>query len=125
MGKSGLPRTPYVTLIAKPWTRDTLNVTAKFEPVLKAYISLDYRQTEMLRAEIETIDPIWERNLLSLGQSTTIIIKRTPQGGFVASDGLRAGSAGFDSDAFPMFKDIDASLFYSKVSLSRMPSRDA
>ena len=71
------------------------------------------------------VDPIWERNLLSLGPSTTIIIKRTPQGGFIASDGLRAESAGFDSDAFPMFKDIDASLFYSKVSLSRMPSRDA
>ncbi|CAE6373862.1 hypothetical protein RSOLAG1IB_06321 [Rhizoctonia solani AG-1 IB] len=38
------------------------NITAAFTPVLTAYITRDYKATEMLRGEVET-DAIWSCNL--------------------------------------------------------------
>ncbi|KAG8700745.1 hypothetical protein FRC11_012699 [Ceratobasidium sp. 423] len=38
------------------------NITAAFTPVLSAYVTRDYKATEMLRGEVET-DAIWSCNL--------------------------------------------------------------
>lgn len=38
----------------------------------------------MIKAEVEAIKPVWSENLLSLGQDTTIAIKRNPDGSFRA-----------------------------------------
>ncbi|CUA77327.1 hypothetical protein RSOLAG22IIIB_06656 [Rhizoctonia solani] len=45
------------------------NVTAQFTPNLTAYVTRDYKATEMLRGEVET-DAIWTRNLNELDDVT-------------------------------------------------------
>ena len=99
-----------------------MNVTAKFEPVLCAYIALDYKESEMLRAEIQAVKPIWTANLLALGPNTTIVVKKTPQGGFAAEQ-LMGNFVDEDADAYPMFKGIDTNMFYGKVCRPSTRSR--
>ena len=85
--------------------------------MLSAYIALDYRESEMLRAEIQAVKPIWSMNLLALGPNTTIVVKKTPQGGFVAEQLMgNFVDDDVDADAYnPMFKGIDTNMFYGKV----------
>ncbi|EUC61444.1 hypothetical protein RSOL_395700, partial [Rhizoctonia solani AG-3 Rhs1AP] len=45
------------------------NVTAQFNPILTAYVTRDYKATEMLRGEVET-DAIWRCNLNELDDVT-------------------------------------------------------
>ncbi|CAE7063522.1 unnamed protein product [Rhizoctonia solani] len=45
------------------------NITAQFTPNLTAYVTRDYKATEMLRGEVET-DAIWTRNLNELDDVT-------------------------------------------------------
>ncbi|KAG8683926.1 hypothetical protein FRC11_012874 [Ceratobasidium sp. 423] len=45
------------------------NVAAQFTPILSAYITRDYKATEMLRGEVET-DAIWTVNLNELDDVT-------------------------------------------------------
>ncbi|KAF8600684.1 hypothetical protein BDV93DRAFT_525268 [Ceratobasidium sp. AG-I] len=45
------------------------NISAKFTPTLTAYITRDYKTSQMLRGEVET-DAIWEMNLNQLDDVT-------------------------------------------------------
>ncbi|CEL53355.1 hypothetical protein RSOLAG1IB_06322 [Rhizoctonia solani AG-1 IB] len=45
------------------------NVTAQFAPILTAYVTRDYKATEMLRGEVET-EAIWRCNLNELDDVT-------------------------------------------------------
>ncbi|KAG1771183.1 hypothetical protein EV702DRAFT_1137405 [Suillus placidus] len=59
---------------------DKSHVTAKFTPVLRAYITSDYQETAILRGAIDT-PAIWSRNLAELAPSTTWILTHDPASG--------------------------------------------
>ncbi|KAG1777082.1 hypothetical protein EV702DRAFT_1105693 [Suillus placidus] len=59
---------------------DGSHVSAKFTPVLRAYITSDYQETAILRGAIDT-PAIWSRNLAELSPSTTWSLTREPASG--------------------------------------------
>ncbi|KAG2153859.1 hypothetical protein DEU56DRAFT_771423 [Suillus clintonianus] len=54
---------------------DESHVTAKFTPVLRAYITSDYQETAIIRGAIDT-PAVWTQNLAGLAASTTWELKR-------------------------------------------------
>ncbi|KAI0777270.1 hypothetical protein BD413DRAFT_676463 [Trametes elegans] len=64
-----------------------LTVTGEFTPVLRAYVALKYQASDIIRGEIRSHTPIWEKNLLSLAPDTVIHISKDPMGGYVARTG--------------------------------------
>ena len=92
-----------------------MSVMAEFKPILKMYISLDYQQTQMLKAEIRDELPLWQGDMLSLGALTTLVIKRSPTGQYTATP-ITANYA--DDFETPMWKGIDTGLFDGKVRFS-------
>ncbi|EGN93641.1 hypothetical protein SERLA73DRAFT_189372 [Serpula lacrymans var. lacrymans S7.3] len=72
-----------------PWPKPALyfnnvgqnsNVTAQFTPILRAYITSDYQETDILRGAIQT-KAIWEVNLAELRETTTWNLSREPHTG--------------------------------------------
>ncbi|KAG2339417.1 hypothetical protein BDR05DRAFT_1003378 [Suillus weaverae] len=59
---------------------DGSHVSAKFTPVLRAYLTSDYQETAILRGAIDT-PAIWTRNLAELAPSTTWNLARDPASG--------------------------------------------
>jgi hypothetical protein len=59
---------------------DASNITIEFTPILRAYITSDYKHTAILQGAIET-PVIWEQNLAALSESTTWDLKRDPYTG--------------------------------------------
>ncbi|KAG1759462.1 hypothetical protein EDD22DRAFT_141591 [Suillus occidentalis] len=59
---------------------DGSNVTARFTPVLRAYITSDYQETAIIRGAIDT-PAIWTQDLAALSQSTTWTLARDPATG--------------------------------------------
>ncbi|KAG2140365.1 hypothetical protein BD769DRAFT_1773018 [Suillus cothurnatus] len=59
---------------------DGSHVTARFTPVLRAYITSDYQETAIIRGAIDT-PAIWSRDLSGLAESTTWTLKRDPASG--------------------------------------------
>lgn len=59
---------------------DGSHVTARFTPVLRAYITSDYQETAIIRGAIDT-PAIWSRDLSGLAESTTWTVKRDPATG--------------------------------------------
>ncbi|KAG2339415.1 hypothetical protein BDR05DRAFT_891829, partial [Suillus weaverae] len=59
---------------------DGSHVSAKFTPVLRAYITSDYQETAIIRGAIDT-PAIWTRNLAELAPSTTWNLTRDPATG--------------------------------------------
>ncbi|CAE6496407.1 unnamed protein product [Rhizoctonia solani] len=58
------------------------NVTAQFTPILTAYVTRDYKATEMLQGEVET-DAIWRCNLNELDDVTGwYFVEDDASGGF-------------------------------------------
>ncbi|KAG0708325.1 hypothetical protein DFH29DRAFT_476949 [Suillus ampliporus] len=55
-------------------------ITAAFNPILRAYITSDYQETAILQGAIDT-PAIWEHNLASLSESTTLNLHRDPATG--------------------------------------------
>ncbi|KAG0695718.1 hypothetical protein DFH29DRAFT_1083255 [Suillus ampliporus] len=55
-------------------------VTAAFNPIMRAYITSDYQETAILQGAIDT-PAIWEHNLASLSESTTLNLHRDPATG--------------------------------------------
>ncbi|KAG8854917.1 hypothetical protein FRB91_002977 [Serendipita sp. 411] len=51
------------------------NVTTQFTPLLSAYVTSQYQQTEILRGEIQTPN-IWTQDLAKLKETTTLIFSR-------------------------------------------------
>ncbi|RPD63485.1 hypothetical protein L227DRAFT_572635 [Lentinus tigrinus ALCF2SS1-6] len=96
-----------------PNVGNTLAVTGDFTPVLSAYIALDYQETQMIRGDIQSVDPIWKVNLLSLKPSTTIVISKDPTGAYIAKqlDGMQVDAeslaAPTEVDSTPLWKSID------------------
>jgi hypothetical protein len=60
--------------------RDGSHVTAKFTPILRAYITSDYQETAIIRGAIDT-PAIWEHDLAALSDSTTWNLTRDPSTG--------------------------------------------
>lgn len=56
---------------------DASSIKVQFTPILRAYITSDYRHTKILESAINT-PPIWEQNLAALSESTTWTLKRDP-----------------------------------------------
>ncbi|KAG1799899.1 uncharacterized protein HD556DRAFT_1345730 [Suillus plorans] len=54
---------------------DGSRVTAKFTPVLRAYITSDYEETSILRGQVDT-PAIWSQDLTGLAQNTTWNLSR-------------------------------------------------
>ncbi|KAI0371219.1 hypothetical protein BV20DRAFT_1051639 [Pilatotrama ljubarskyi] len=61
-----------------------LAVTGEFTPVLRAYLTLNYQESEILKGEVKTLKPIWQENLASLGPKTSIHIIKDASGAFSA-----------------------------------------
>lgn len=59
---------------------DGSHVTAKFTPVLRAYITSDYQETAIIRGAIDT-PAIWEQDLAALSDSTIWNLTRDPSTG--------------------------------------------
>ncbi|KAG2153758.1 uncharacterized protein EDB93DRAFT_1102562 [Suillus bovinus] len=59
---------------------DSSRVTAKFTPVLHAYIASDYDENSILRGQIDT-PAIWSQDLTALVQNTTWNLTRDPNSG--------------------------------------------
>lgn len=59
---------------------DASNIKVQFTPILRAYITSDYRHTKILQKAIDT-PAIWEQNLAALSESTTWTLKRDPYTG--------------------------------------------
>ncbi|KAG8833562.1 hypothetical protein FRC17_010444 [Serendipita sp. 399] len=51
------------------------NVTTQFTPVLTAYVTSQYQQTQILKGAIQT-PAIWKQDLAELSESTTLIFSR-------------------------------------------------
>ncbi|KAG9041234.1 hypothetical protein FS842_002632 [Serendipita sp. 407] len=51
------------------------NVTTQFTPVLSAYVTSQYQQTQILRGAIQTAE-IWKEDLSPLKETTTLIFAR-------------------------------------------------
>ncbi|OBZ65476.1 hypothetical protein A0H81_14598 [Grifola frondosa] len=64
---------------------DGLSVTVNFTPILKAYVGCDYEQGQVVDADIQGVQPVWEANLLSLQESTVVSIVRKGGGGYKAT----------------------------------------
>ncbi|KAG2149130.1 uncharacterized protein EDB93DRAFT_1250053 [Suillus bovinus] len=54
---------------------DGSRVTAKYTPVLRAYITADYEETAILRGQVDT-PAIWTQDLTGLAQNTTWNLSR-------------------------------------------------
>jgi hypothetical protein len=50
--------------------RDNSGITAQFIPKLRAYVTLDYKETEILKGEIRS-PLLWEKDLTPLAEPTT------------------------------------------------------
>jgi hypothetical protein len=48
------------------------SVEAEFTPTLKIYATSDYQENEILRADVQTQEPIWTKNIATLDTSTTL-----------------------------------------------------
>ncbi|KAG2151227.1 uncharacterized protein EDB93DRAFT_1249423 [Suillus bovinus] len=59
---------------------DSSRVTAKYTPVLRAYITSDYEETAILRGQVDT-PAIWSQDLTALAQNTTWNLARDPNTG--------------------------------------------
>jgi hypothetical protein len=59
---------------------DASNIKVQFTPILRAYITSDYRHTKILQKAIDA-PAIWEQNLAALSESTTWTLKRDPYTG--------------------------------------------
>jgi hypothetical protein len=59
---------------------DGSHVVAKFTPKLRAYITSDYQESQILDVAILS-DVIWEEDLDGLSQSTTWSLERDPASG--------------------------------------------
>ncbi|KAG2128530.1 uncharacterized protein EDB93DRAFT_1184555 [Suillus bovinus] len=59
---------------------DGSRVTAKYTPVLRAYITADYEETAILRGQVDT-PAIWSQDLTGLAQNTTWNLARDPNTG--------------------------------------------
>jgi hypothetical protein len=59
---------------------DGSHVTAKFTPVLRAYITSDYQETAIIRGAIDT-PAIWSQDLAALSESTIWNLTRDPATG--------------------------------------------
>lgn len=59
---------------------DASNITIEFTPILRAYITSDYKYTAILQEAIDT-PAIWEKNLAALSESTTWNLTRDPSTG--------------------------------------------
>lgn len=92
-----------------------LSVTGECTPIMKAYIALDYKETQLIKSEIQSA-VLWEQNLLSLGAITTVVISKNAMGGYEAH--TLGANIGNDAD-IPLLKSVDAGLFGGQV---RSPS---
>jgi hypothetical protein len=55
--------------------RDNSHVTVKFTPILRAYITSDYRETDIIQSAMDT-SAIWTEDLTALSEDTTFNLTR-------------------------------------------------
>ncbi|KAG8841575.1 hypothetical protein FRB91_004887 [Serendipita sp. 411] len=65
----------FATVLTVWLHRQGSNVTTQFTPVLSAYVTSQYQQTEILRGAIQTAE-IWKEDLSPLKETTTLIFAR-------------------------------------------------
>ncbi|KAI0748742.1 hypothetical protein C8Q80DRAFT_1271100 [Daedaleopsis nitida] len=80
----GGPNEEFNCAVMCPQVGAGVAVTAGFTPVLSAYVALDYQETQIVRGDIQSVAPIWSKNLLSLSATTTIAIIKDAMGGYEA-----------------------------------------
>ncbi|KAI0743059.1 hypothetical protein C8Q80DRAFT_951221 [Daedaleopsis nitida] len=74
------------TVLMFPGVKPTFTALAQYIPVVRAYISMNYAEDEMLSADIMNVKPLWEGDMRELQSSTTVVVKRTPQGTYEAHE---------------------------------------
>ncbi|TFK51271.1 hypothetical protein OE88DRAFT_1735200 [Heliocybe sulcata] len=62
------------------------SVTARYHPILKAYITSNMKQGQFLTAGLVTKDPIWQKNLVNLSNNTQWDIIVNPDTGAYSID---------------------------------------
>ena len=103
-----------------------LTVGAEFTPVVKMYMTMDYRETQLVTADIESLTPIWQENMRALGPNTTLLLKRLETGQYiVTSDSITPKVQDemlHQSGGVPLFKDIEIGLLEGKARLTMRSS---
>ena len=59
-------------------------MTADASPTIRAYLGLNYQESQIIGEELKQETPIWEADFHSLHQSTTVSITRRADGFFAA-----------------------------------------
>ena len=103
-----------------------MTISADFKPILSAYVACGYKENEVLRSEIVSQKPIWQGDLLALGDSVTIVIKKGNMGEYQATmvNGNFADEDDEDTEAnaeavpqeIATWEGIDAELWGRKVN---------
>ena len=103
-----------------------MTISADFKPILSAYVACGYKENEVLRSEIVSQKPIWQGDLLALGDSVTIVIKKGNMGEYQATmvNGNFADEDDEDVEVddgtaqeVAMWKGVDAELWGRKVEI--------
>ncbi len=115
--------------VALTWPNagNTLAVTGDFTPILSAYVALDYQESQLIRGDIQSVAPIWQKNLLSLQANSTIVISKDATGAYVAQQ-LNGFTAEVDDvadsteeDSTPLWKSLDEGVIrFIKVSFNAL-----
>ena len=103
-----------------------MSVSVDFTPILSAYVACNYKENEVLRSEISSKQPIWQGNLLELGNDVTLVIKKGSTGEYQANlvNGNFADEDDEDTEAnaeavpqeIATWEGIDAELWGRKVN---------
>ncbi|KAK1217632.1 hypothetical protein PQX77_019705 [Marasmius sp. AFHP31] len=64
---------------------ENLTAEAKFQPILKMYVNLDYKQNDFMTGDLASITPIWTGNLAALAPLASFAFAETPQGGYAVT----------------------------------------
>ncbi|KAJ8084043.1 hypothetical protein PM082_002810 [Marasmius tenuissimus] len=64
---------------------ENLTAEAKFQPILKMYVNLDYKQNDFMTADLASMTPVWTGNLAALAPLASFAFAETPQRGYAVT----------------------------------------
>ncbi|KAK1218758.1 hypothetical protein PQX77_018558, partial [Marasmius sp. AFHP31] len=59
-----------------------MTAEANFQPNLKMFVNLDYKQNDFMTGDLASIEPIWSANLSALGPTTNFAFSEADQQGY-------------------------------------------
>ncbi|KAJ8093511.1 hypothetical protein PM082_020369 [Marasmius tenuissimus] len=64
---------------------ENLTAEAKFQPKLKMYVNLGYKESDFITADLASMTPVWTGDLAQLAPLTSFAFAETPQGGYAVT----------------------------------------